>query len=184
MENLKPSSTNVTVKWAVFYVITSIIITYIIQLLNMQPTSPIKYLGYIPFIAFLLLAQKEYREKLGGFINFGDAFMTGFLYAVFGGVMLAIFIYIYLGILSPQVLDQSIETQRQVLVDKGMSSDQIDQSLEIAKKYGAIIGAVGTLFAIPIFGAIVALIGAAIFKKEKTVQDIENDANSYTEPTV
>jgi hypothetical protein len=95
MENSKPSSSSVTVKWAVFYLISSIVITYGIQLLNLDPNSPVKYLGYIPFIAFLLLAQKEYRDKLGGFLTFGEGFLTGFLYSVFGGIMVAIFIYIY-----------------------------------------------------------------------------------------
>jgi len=185
MTTSKPSSSNVTVKWAVIYLTTSIVITYIIQLLNLDPNSPVKYLGYIPFIAFLLLAQKEYRDnKLGGFISFGDAFMTGFLYAVFGGIMLAIFIYIYLTLLNPHAIEAAMESQRQAFVDKGLSSDQIDQSMELGKKYGAIFGAVGTLFVIPIFGAIVALIGAAIFKKEKSVADIENEANSFVDPTV
>lgn len=185
MATSKPSSSNITVKWAVIYLITSIVITYIIQLLNLDPNSPVKYLGYIPFIAFLLLAQKEYRDnKLDGFISFGDAFLTGFLYSVFGGIMLAIFIYIYLSILSPHVLEAAMESQRQAFVDKGMSSDQIDQSMELGKKYGAIFGAVGTLFVIPIFGAIVALIGAAILKKEKSVTDIENDANTSVDPSV
>jgi uncharacterized membrane protein len=77
-----------------------------------------------------------------------------------------------------------MESQRQAFVDKGLSNDQIDQSMELGKKYGAIFGAVGTLFVIPIFGAIVALIGAAIFKKEKSITDIENDASTFTDPTV
>jgi Protein of unknown function (DUF4199) len=185
MENSKPSSSSVTVKWALFYLVSSIIITYGIQFLSLDPNSPVKYLSYLPFIAFLLLAQKEYRDKLSGFLTFGEGFLTGFLYSVFGAIMVAIFVYIYFGILNPHALDVAMESQRQALVDKGnLSSEQIDQSLEIAKKYGAIIGAVGTLFVVPIFGAIVALIGAAIFKKERSVADIENEANSFTEPTV
>jgi Protein of unknown function (DUF4199) len=184
MENSKPSSFSVTVKWALFYLIATIVITYGIQLLNIDQTSPVKYLTYLPFIAFLLLAQKEYRDKLSGFLTFGEGFLTGFLYAVFSGIMVAVFIYIYLGILNPHALDVAMESKRQELVDKGLSSDQIDQSIEIVKKYGAIIGAIGTLFVIPIFGAIIALIGAAIFKKEKSIADIENDANAFTDPTV
>lgn len=180
----KKSSINIAIKWAIIYVVTSIIITYIFQFLNINQSSPAKYLSYIPFIVFLLLAQKEYQALLGGFITFGDSFLSGFLYSVFGGIVLAIFIYIYLGILSPQVLDQAAETQRQALIDKGLSNDQIDQSLQMVKKYGAIFGAIGTLFVIPIFGAIVALIGAAIFKKEKTIDFTEHDSSSYTDPTV
>ncbi len=180
----KKTSTNVAIKWAVIYVVTSIIITYIFQFFNINQSSPAKYVSYLPFIIFLLLAQKEYQAQLGGFIKFGDSFLAGFLYSVFGGIMLAIFIYLYLGILSPQVLDQAMESQRQAFADKGLSSDQIEQSMEMGKKYGAIFGAVGTLFAIPILGAIVALIGASIFKKEKAIDFTEQDSSSYSDPTI
>ncbi|HAL81645.1 MAG TPA: hypothetical protein DCO83_04925, partial [Mucilaginibacter sp.] len=101
MENVKKSYTNVAAKWAVIYVITSIVITYAFQFLNVDQASPAKYLSYIPFIAFLLLTQKEYKDQLGGFLTFGQGFMSGFMYSVFGGIILAVFIYIYLGILSP-----------------------------------------------------------------------------------
>ncbi|HEY8782362.1 MAG TPA: DUF4199 domain-containing protein [Mucilaginibacter sp.] len=184
MGNVKKSYTNIAVKWAVIYVITSIVITYAFQFLNVDQTSSVKYLGYIPFIAFLLLAQKEYKDQLGGFITFGEGFMAGFIYSVIGGVILAVFIYIYLGILSPQVLEQSLAAQHDKFVEKGMSEDQIKQATDITRKYGAILGAVATLFVIPIFGAIVALIGAAIFKKERSLGDIERDSSSYTDPAV
>jgi len=182
MENVKKSSTNIAVKWAVIYVITSIVITYIFQFLNIDQSSSAKYISYIPFIAFLLLAQKEFKDQLGGFITFGEGFMAGFLYSVFAGLMLAVFIYIYLGILSPQVLEQSIAAQHDKLVEKGLSADQIDSAMVMVKKYGAIFGAVGVAIITPIIGAIISLIGAAIFKKERSITDIEN--NSYSDPAV
>lgn len=184
MENVKQSYTNITVKWAVIYFITSVVITYIFQFLNIDQNSAAKYLGYIPFIAFLLLAQKEYKDKLGGFLTFGQGFMTGFIYSVFGGILLAIFIYIYLAILSPQVLDQSLASQHDKFVENGMSEDQIKTATEMGKKYGAIFGAVAVLFIMPIIGAIISLIGAAIFKKEPSVLDIEKNSDSYTDPVV
>jgi len=182
MENVKKSSTNIAVKWAVIYLITSIVITYIFQFLNIDQTSPAKYISYIPFIAFLLLAQKEFKDQLGGFITFGEGFMSGFLYSVFAGLMLAVFVYIYLGILSPQILEQSIAAQHDKFVEQGLSADQIDKAMEMGKKYGAIFGAVGVAVIMPIIGAIIALIGAAIFKKERSITDIEN--NSYSDPAV
>jgi hypothetical protein len=184
MENVKKSYTNVAAKWAVIYVITSIVITYAFQFLNVDQASPAKYLSYIPFIAFLLLTQKEYKDQLGGFLTFGQGFMSGFMYSVFGGIILAVFIYIYLGILSPQILEQSLTSQHDKFVEQGMSEDQIKNATEMGKKYGAILGAVATLFIIPIFGAIVALIGAAVFKKEPSILDIEQNAGSYTDPSV
>ena len=55
----KPNPTKIATKWAVIDVLTGIIITYGIELLNVDQTSPIKYLGFVPFIIFLFL-KKSY----------------------------------------------------------------------------------------------------------------------------
>jgi hypothetical protein len=168
MENIAtaPNSTKIATKWAIIYVVVSIVITYTFQILNVDQNSAVKYVGYIPFLAFLLLAQKEYKDQLNGYLTFGQGFSAGFRYAVFSGLLLAVFIFIYLSFLSPQVLEQSMAAQQEVMSQKGLSSAQIDKTLEIGKKYGPIIGAFVAAVGTPIAGAIVALIGAAIFKKD------------------
>jgi len=175
--------TKVATKWALILVVTAIVLTYAIQFANLDPNSPIKYLTYIPFIAFLILAQKEYKDQLGGYISFGDAFSTGFRYAVFSGLMMAVFIYLYLAILSPEVFDKALEVSRASMADK-MPADQVDKSMDIAKKWGPLFGAFGVAIAYAIFGAIVSLIGAAIFKKERSPYDVANDAIDPAETTV
>ena len=177
MENVKPSYTSITVKWAVIYFITSVVITYIFQFLNIDQNSAAKYLGYIPFIAFLLLAQKEYKDKLGGFLKFGEGFMAGFIYSVIAGVLLAIFTYIYLTFLSPQIFEQALASQEAKMSAQNVSPEQAEKGMEIARKYGTIFGAVGILLITPICGAVISLIGAAIFKRERTVEDIEGSNN-------
>lgn len=174
MENLTPNSTKSATKWALIYFAVSIVITYLFQFLNVDQNSGAKYLGYIPFIAFLLLAQKEYRDQLGGFLTFGQGFSAGFRYSVFSGLLLAVFIYLYLAVLSPQILEQSMNDQQGKMAEQGLSQEQIDKALEIGKKYGPIIGAFGAAIGSAVMGAIIALIGAAIFKKERSIVDIED----------
>jgi Protein of unknown function (DUF4199) len=178
MEQLAPNSTKVATKWALIYLLTAIVITYIIQFSNLDPNSPVKYLSYIPFIAFLLLAQKEYKDKLGGYIKFGEAFSTGLRFGVFSGILLGIFLYVYLAILSPDVLAKSVDAQRDAMAAKGLSSDQVDKGIEIAKKYGAIFGAFGAAIFYAILGVILGLIGAAILKKERSPFDAEPETTA------
>jgi len=173
MEQLPANATKVATKWALIYVLTAIVITYIIQFANLDPDSPVKYLSYIPFIAFLLLAQKEYKDQLGGYIKFGEAFSAGFKFALFSGLLLAVFIYVYLTFLSPEVLSKTMELQRDKMAAQGLSSEQIDKGIEIGKKYGAIFGAIGAAIVYTILGVIIGLIGAAIFKKERSAFDPE-----------
>ena len=183
MENVKKSYMGIAAKWAVIYIVTSIVITYAFQFLNIDQSSSVKYLGYIPFIAFLLLAQKEYKDQLGGFLTFGEGFMAGFIYSVIAGLVLAVFTYIYFSFLSPQVWEQIVAASKDKMAEnKNMSSDQVDQAIEITRKYGPILGAVGIAILTPVIGAIIALIGASIFKKERSITDIEN--SSYTDPAV
>jgi hypothetical protein len=173
MEQLPANATKVATKWALIYVLTAIVITYIIQFANLDPDSPVKYLSYIPFIAFLLLAQKEYKDQLGGYIKFGEAFSAGFKFALFSGLLLAVFIYVYLTFLSPEVLSKTMELQRDKMAAQGLSGEQIDKGIEIGKKYGAILGAIGAAIVYTILGVIIGLIGAAIFKKERSAFDPE-----------
>jgi hypothetical protein len=177
METTKPNQGGIAFKWALINVIASIVITYVFQLLGTDISAPSRYLAYIPFIAFLCLAQMEYRGKLSGFMTYGQGFVEGLLYGVFSGLMMAVFIYVYYSFLYPAAIDQIVASARDSMVAKGTPSDQMDTALDVTRKYGAIFGAVGALFVTPIFAMIVALITAAIYKKEPTITDIENQQN-------
>jgi hypothetical protein len=181
---LKQNATKIATKWAFIYLITAIVITYACQFLNVPSDSGLKYLSFIPFIAFLLMAQKEYRDELGGYISFGDAFSSGFRYSVFSGLLLAVFTYLYLTILSPDVYAKSLDASRAQMEAKNLSSAQIDQGMEIAKKWGPLIGSFFIAIMYAIVGAIIALIGAAIFKKERSPFDIAENAIDPTETNV
>jgi len=164
MENLTPSLNNLSFKWSIIYVILGIVITYAFQLLNVDPNSPAKYIAYIPFIIFLFIAQKEYKDQLGGYLSFGQGVGVGFKYALFGGIIMGIFVFIYLKWLNPHILEQALYSQQDKLQEQGLTDEQIDMSMNLAKKYGAVIGLFSTIFADAFFGIILALIGAAIFK--------------------
>ncbi|WP_295798063.1 DUF4199 domain-containing protein [Mucilaginibacter sp.] len=184
MENVAPSPSSVAIKWALIGFFVSIVITYAFQLLNVDVNSPVKYISYVFFIAFLLLGQKEFKDKLGGFVTFGQAFLEGFLFSVFYGIMVAIFTYIYFTMLSPAVWDQAMNAAQKNLEAKGtLSSDQIESAMNISRKYGILIAVVGVAIGTPIMGAIIALIGAAIFKKERSPLDMVQDSN-YSDPAV
>jgi len=175
----------IVLKWTIISVITSIVITYIFQFTNVDQSSGIKYISSIPFIVYLFLAQKEYKDQLGGYISFGKAFSTGFKYSIFTGLILAVFTYLYFAILSPQVYDKIMTDAQQKLTDQGqLSSEQIDSAMEITRKYGVIFTTVGIVIFDAFIGAILALIGAAIFKNERPLFITESDDPTVNDPTV
>ena len=184
MEQLKPNPTKIATKWALINLVTGIVLTYVFQYVTTDPNSPIKYVGFIPFIVFLILTQKEYKEQLGGYLTFGEGFSAGFRFAVFTGLMVAVFTYLYLAVLSPDVMEKAAEQARAQMEAKNMSSEDIDKAISITKKLGPIFGAFGVDIFDAVIGAIVALIGAAIFKNERTAFNTPDVADNYTDPTV
>lgn len=181
----KASPSQPAIKWALISLVMSIIITYAFQFLNVDPNSSVKYLNFLPFIAFLFLTQKEYRDKLDGYLTFGEGFLSGFLYSVFTGVLTAIFTYVYYAILSPEMVEKMISSTQAQLEAKNMSQEQIDSAMNITRKYFAVFGAVGAVFISAIIGAVIALIGAAIFKKERSPFDVAGyDDSTPIDPAV
>jgi len=183
-QGVKINATKVATKWALISAVTGIIITYAFEFLDVDQNSSAKYLTYIPFIAFLFLAQKEFKDELGGYISFGDAYSTGFRYSLFTGLILALFTYIYLQWLSPEMMEKVVEATQASLEEKDTPSDQADKAIEMTREWGPLFGAFAIAIGYAIFGAIVSLIGAAIFKKVKSPYDIANDAVDPNDPTV
>lgn len=172
----KPNPTKIATKWALINVLTAIIITYAFEFLNADQNSPLKYLGFIPFIIFLFLTQKEFKDSLKGFMSFGDGFSAGFRFSVFVGLMMAVFIFLYFKVLSPDLFEKSLEASRAQMEAKNMTDAQIEKGMSMAKSWGPLFAAFATAISYPIMGAIVSLIGAAIFKRDRTGQDLIDEA--------
>ncbi|WP_295654496.1 DUF4199 domain-containing protein [uncultured Mucilaginibacter sp.] len=181
---LPPNPTKIATKWALISLVFNIVITYAVQLSNLDPNNPIKYIGLLPFLAGLLLTQKEFKDSLGGFLTFNQGFSAGFRFAVFNGLLGAVFTYLYCAILSPAFFAKTIEAGRAGMVAKGLSDDQIEQAINMGIKYGPIFGAFGVAIFNAAIGALIALIGAGIFKKVKTARDFEDEPASGTDTTV
>lgn len=173
---LPPNPTKVATKWALINALVAIIFTYVFHFMDIDQKSPVQYITYIPFIAFLFLTQKEFKDELGGFITFGKAFSAGFRYALFTGLVIGVFLALYLWILNPEALEKSLEASRTQMEERDMSSAEIDKAMGIARTLGPWIGGFFAAVIYAIVGAIIALIGAAIFKKERSPYDIVDSA--------
>ena len=177
---IKKSSTGIAFKWAVIYLVTSIVLIFLFQFLDIDQSSPSRYITFLPYIAFLFLAQKEYRDIKGGYMSFGDGFLAGLFFAIFSGIMSSIFTYLYFNFIYPHAYEEILSAMQAKFVAAGMSDGQIDSQMSIWKNHGVLITAIGGLIGAPVIGAIISLIGAAIFKRERSPLDMD----SYVDPTV
>ncbi|MEO3403682.1 DUF4199 domain-containing protein [Mucilaginibacter sp. CAU 1740] len=166
-----------TLKWASINLVVSVALIYCFQLLNVDPTARVKYLVYLPFVIFLLLAQSEKKKLQDGYITYGEAFSSGFLYSVFTGVFITIFIYLYITQINPNVVAKFMAISKHELENnRDLPADQVDTTIGMVGSYFSVIVAILVLFSYAGFGAIASLISAAIIREERPPFDfIAND---------
>jgi len=181
---VQQNATKVATKWALIYTVVAIINTYVFQYLNIDQTSSWKYLSTLIFILFVILTQKEYRDTIGGYITYGNAFSAGFRFSVFSGVLVGVFTCLYYYILSPQMFDKMLETVQAAMDAKNAPSNVVEGTMNFYRNWGKVMFPFFTAIGCAIVGTIVSLITAAIFKKERSPYDIAQDAIDPTETNV
>lgn len=127
-------------------------------------------LSYAFLIVAIVLAMKEFREKNGGFISYGEGLGLGSLTSAVLGLLSSAFTIFYIQFIDPNLLTQGIDQMREELERKGMDDAQIEQALEVSQKFMSPgIMFVSVIFGYLIMGFIFSLIIAAIMRKEKPV---------------
>lgn len=108
-----------------------------------------------------------YAQQLDGRVTFGNVFAHGFKTSVVIALLIVIYFILSTTIIFPEMKDKAIETAREQMEKDGkMSEEQINQGLEIAKKFFIAFGIGGVILGTLIAGAIASLIGAAAAKKK------------------
>ena len=115
------------------------------------------------------MAMRFYKDNNQGFMRFGEGVGIGTILSAVVGALTAIFTYVYMNIVDPEVVGRMMEKAREDMEARGnLSDDQIDQGMAMAGKFmnGPIMLAgvvLGTVF----FGVLLALIVSAFIKHSK-----------------
>jgi uncharacterized membrane protein SpoIIM required for sporulation len=115
----------------------------------------------------MVMCIKECRETLyNGFISFGQAFKNLFLMMLVSSVISGIFMFFYVSVINPSLIDYIKEQQILEMEKKGMEQAAIDQAMSFSEKF--ISPGMVTFWTIAgglLLGSLIALIIAAIMKK-------------------
>jgi H+/Cl- antiporter ClcA len=108
-----------------------------------------------------------YAKQMDGRVSFGDIFVHGFKMSVVITLIIIAYSVLALSLIFPEMREKGMEIARQKMEEQGkMSGDQIDQALEIVKKFFWPI-TIGTILLFTLlFGCVASLIGAAVAKKK------------------
>jgi len=144
-----------------------ILVSLVFYVLDVDKTSWLQYLVFLVLIAGIVLGIIQFRDKhSGGFLSYGKCFSTGVLISLVVGLIMAVYIYLFMTYFDPGQIEEMAELAEQKLVDQGLSDEEIDQTMVIARKFmSPVFSAISSVFSMAFGGAIISLIAAAFLKK-------------------
>lgn len=107
-----------------------------------------------------------YSKEMNHNVTFGNVFGHGFKVVATITALFVVYSIISIKFIFPEQIDLAMDKAReQMSANPQMTESQMDQAIEFSKKYFVPLAAASITFAFAIFGAIAALIGAAVAKK-------------------
>jgi uncharacterized membrane protein (DUF485 family) len=144
----------------------------IIFMLVKSPTADPKdtsmvILGFVSLFLFIglpVLAVWYYKNQ-GYPVTLGKSIKLGVLVGLLGGLLVAIYAYIYFAYINPAAVDHVLEMSRKILEENGnFSSEMVENQMEITKKFFVPMQFLGQIFTGLLYGLIGGLIGGLFFK--------------------
>ena len=157
--------------------IASIIFSAILYVAGQSFNQTLAYLSSIIVIVGVIWSQINYRKLQDGVLTYGQGVGVAVLAMLFAGILSAIYTILLYKVIDPALYDQYLlfveETTTNKLMERGLSDQQIAQTLELTKRFqNPIILAIGALVNSVIVGLIVGLI-TSIFVKKKPVDPVD-----------
>lgn len=152
---------------AVGAIIGAVMIIYslFLQLADLATNKPLSYLSYVIIIGLLVYFILQYGKANDDSKTFGQLFSYGFKAAAVSAIISIGFTAIFFTIF-PEYKEKIWDNARlEMAKNPQLTEAQIDQGLEIAKKFFWIFLIAGGIFMTMLIGAIGSLIGAGMAKK-------------------
>lgn len=164
---MEPKPVNAVTKGIVISLIL-IVLSLLIVILNIDPQGWTQYLGYLIFFGGLILGMWYFAKQLNYNATFGKYFAHGFAIVAIVTALMIIFTAIEISAfpnLKETIIQKSAE---KIQNNPKLTDEQIKQSqvgFEFFKKHFLMFMISGVLFSFIFFGTLVALITAAVIKK-------------------
>lgn len=117
---------------------------------------------------FIYTAVQAHRDHdRGGYISVGQAVGLGTLAGVISGLITAVWVYLFMTFIAPDMMDAIKEVTMRQMEEQGQSDEQIEQAMKMAAPFfsSGAIAFFATFFSV-IIGTISGLISGFALKKE------------------
>jgi len=127
-----------------------------------------KWLSVLVLVGGVIWACLSYGRQMDNRVSFGNVFGHGFKVAAVITVLSLVFTIIFLTVF-PEIKEKALEVARTDMEKTGkLTDEQIDDQIAMVRRLFFVFAIVGVVVIDLFCGAIAALIGAAIAKKEPT----------------
>lgn len=142
-----------------------IVLSLTLQLLDLSQNKSIGSLLFVILVFGLIWAARTYAAQNNANVTFGNVFAHCFKTNAAVTALMIVFTLISIKFISPEQVTIAMDEARANLEDRNMSDEQIDQALEITKKFFLPLTIGGILLIYIVVGVVGSLIGAAVVKK-------------------
>lgn len=140
--------------------------------LGLDANGYFQWVGYSIFLIGIILSISQYGKQINYNSTFGNYFAHGFKISALVTLMMIVFLIVFMTIF-PDFKEKALEVAKKDMADKKMSAEQMEQAINLTKKFFMVFLVGGALLGYLLFGAIASLIGAAVTKKDPhPLQDI------------
>ena len=142
-----------------------IVISIIASFMELQSNGYFQWLGYGIFLVGVILSISHYGKQINYNSTFGNYFAHGFKVSALVTLMMIVFLVVFMTVF-PEFKEKAMEEAKKGMAEKNLSEDQVEQALNMTKKFFMVFLIGGALLGYLIVGAIASVIGAAITKKD------------------
>jgi hypothetical protein len=149
----------------------SIVFSVLTYILDVPFKSPVMYFSVVILLAGIIYGTFQYRNiYLAGYIDFGKAFVSGFLIVLVASLITSIYTYIFFTLIDPafheKIVQQSLEEAEAKMAEKGLSADQMESAFSVQRKFmSPLVMTIFSFLGSLVMGAILSLIAAVFIKK-------------------
>lgn len=167
--HLLPSS----LRWGIIIGVLSIIVVLLLYGLGLENSKSLSSVMLIATLALIIYSNVHYRnKKLNGYISFGKSFSHGLLVALFAGIIVALFYYIFYTYIAPESLEKlkeaALERAYETLEQMNIPEDQIDMQQSVAARFMTPTWmALSVILNNTLLGGLASLVGSIFTKKSK-----------------
>ncbi len=148
-------------------IIAAIMIVYslILNFADLMGNQALGFVSYLILLAGIIYFVLQYAKSTDHTATFGKLFSFGFKSTAIATLTLLAFQIIFF-LVFPEYKEKIMEVARENMVKQGKANEeQIEQGMEMMKRFFWIMVVGGTLFFMLLIGLISSLIGAGIAKK-------------------